>query len=204
MDSSYDEQIYKAMKFVNDSMQQKLAEEEPVEIDFTPGFVMIEDQKTDFAKRKILNEKIELYMPERFEQMKESVAKLKYPYENRPKYIYSNDEYSINLTFTPKEQSASQEELAEICSQFYSLMPRVSPSTQQIEKSEIIGDGIDIPCFEIMTTAMDSKIYNLFFFLTIDGKLVIGSFNCLESSMDDWMPVIKAMLKTIELDGESI
>ena len=42
-------------------------------------------------------------------------------------------------------------------------------------------------------------IYNMMFFLSVDNRIVVGSFNCPWQNMDVWKPVIEQMFETVEM-----
>ena len=47
-------------------------------------------------------------------------------------------------------------------------------------------NGKDVGVIELLTPAIDTKIYNLICFSVVDGKILILTFNCTEEEMDDW------------------
>src|ERR1044071_9441371 len=60
------------------------------------------------VSRQLLKGKVTMMVPEGFVEMGDSLMKLKYPYEQRPKLVYTNENGTINITFSHTSHKASQ------------------------------------------------------------------------------------------------
>jgi hypothetical protein len=58
-------------------------------------------------------------------------------------------------------------------------------------------DGKNVSYFDYISPALDTEIYNLMFFFSLDEKIVIGSCNCPRSYMNDWKPIFMQMIQTL-------
>ncbi|MFY7729462.1 MAG: hypothetical protein ACOVRN_08100 [Flavobacterium sp.] len=52
---------------------------------------------------------------------------------------------------------------------------------------------------ELVTPALDTDIYNLMFFTDLNGKLLICTFNCTKKDMEEWTPVAKEIMNSLEV-----
>jgi hypothetical protein len=138
-----------------------------------------------------------MYVPVYFEKIPEAIAKLKYPNENRPEYIYSNSDYSINITFKCFDVQVSNDELTEIRDSFKNTMQMMNKTSESLGEDTIEALNLTIPYFETKTAAFDCELYNLIFLIIVQQKLVAGTFNCMLGDKEDWEKVAKAMIKTI-------
>lgn len=64
-----------------------------------------------FKAVSFLSNKVELLIPDDFDVMSEDMMKTKYPSENRPQIVYTNESGSINVAFHYTESTASSSEL---------------------------------------------------------------------------------------------
>lgn len=73
------------------------------------------------------------------------------------------------------------------------MQGRVEQLDSRIERI----NGSDLAVFEFTSQAMDTKVYNLMFLTELDGKLLIGTFNCTEASKKDWQSRAKGILSFV-------
>lgn len=195
--SGEDKQIMDLMNTAYRRIAEMQEEENEAEIDVTVEYVEIDDEKVIFVEKELIPEGLKMYVPNYFEKMPEILAKIKYPYEARPEYIYSNPSHSMSLTFKLFDTEVNEEDLPNIRDSFKNTMLMIDKSNEDLGEDIIEMSDLKLPYFEIKTSAIDSDIYNLMFLTIVKGKLVMGSFNCPVSDKDDWQKPAKAMIKTI-------
>jgi len=164
------------------------------------GFIIIDDEKMPVKRRELLDKKMSVIMPEAFALMPQETAKLKYPSENRPAVIYTNEDTTVNLTFTHRDEEASNEDIPGVKDAIEPLVMRMFPASSVIDSDTIDASGKNISFYDYPTPALDIDIYNLTFMFSLEGRLVLGGFNCPVGSMDDWKPVFLQMLGSVEMN----
>ena len=84
-------------------------------------------------------------------------------------------------------------------------MIRMNPGIKpQSTGKEAISDK-NIAYVEFSNPALDGKLYNLMFFFELDGKTLMGSFNCITKSMRYWQKPALEMMRSIKvLDPKTI
>jgi hypothetical protein len=147
----------------------------------------------------ILSDSVTLLIPTSFNIMSEDMAKIKYPMENRPTLIYTNDTGSINIAFQYTQSQASSSDIQEITDALKANFEHLYPSAQWYTSEVKRINDKDIGVLELLTPAVDTEIFNLMWFTDLDGKLLIATFNCTESQMDDWKPIGEAILSSFTL-----
>jgi len=186
-----------------DFIYMKSMEAEPPpkhENNISDGFIIIDDKKITVKRRFLLDKKMSVIMPEAFTLMSKEVAKIKYPSENRPAVIYTNEDTTINFTFTHRDDKASNEEIPGVKDAIQPLVMRMFPSSSVIESETIEASGKNISYYDYITPALDMEIYNLTFMFSLEERLVLGGFNCPSDAMDDWKPVFLQMLESAEIN----
>lgn len=131
--------------------------------------------------------------------MSEDKAKAKYPYENRPSIIYTNESASVNIAFNYTQNQASNENLQAIMDAMKESFENLYPSAQWYTSEVKTINDKDIGVLELITPAIDTEVYNLMWFTDLDGKLLIATFNCTKEQIDEWKPVGEVILSSFEL-----
>ena len=140
----------------------------------------------DLEKKSILNNKVEILVPKGFEIMSEEMMKAKYPSERRPTLIFTDKEGTINLAFNHITSKASQEQLEMYKENFVSTFKILYPSAEWKSTGIKEINGRKVAYLELITTAVDTEVYNLLFFTDVDGRLLLCTFNCVKRSQAEW------------------
>lgn len=163
------------------------------------GYIIIDEEKISFERRTILDERVSVLMPESFVIMPLELAEKKYPAIQRPDEIYTNNDTSVNFCVSLKNDKATNEDIPRAKDMIQQAVMRMHSGSKVIS-SEIIGaKGIKIAYFDFCSAAIDTDIYNMMFFLSVDNRIVVGSFNSPWQNMDVWKPVIEQILETVEI-----
>jgi len=173
------------------------------DFDFFEDFVKYYDESaptTDkLDKVKILSDKVELLIPKSFVIMSESMAKIKYPSERRPKLIYTNKRASVNIAFNHTENVSMNSNLPKVVDELKTTFENLYPSAQWYRSGIENINGKDVAVLELLTPAIDTEIYNLIWLSNLDGKLLIISFNCTKEKMDDWKPIAEQIMYSCQV-----
>lgn len=160
--------------------------------------LMIMSFDTELKERKVLNGKITLLLPLGFTQMDKSVLLMKYPNTaNRPTEVYTNDKGSINIAFNHTENTISEQKL----SQVQAVIQQQLSSTNGVEilkTDKLKINGSEFVTIEFISNAIDTKIYNAMFITTLNGKLLLGTFNCTVNDLNKWKPISKKIISSIK------
>lgn len=153
-----------------------------------------------FDRRHVADETITMMVPKNFIQMDPNIAKLKYPSEQRPEIILTDETGTINLMFQYMEGEVNDSTIETFRNQIFGMMKRVNPSIKEKEIGSIDISGKKIAYVEFSNPVMDGKLYNLMFYLEVRGQPLMGSFNCRTKEIKYWRPVAFEMMQSIEVD----
>jgi hypothetical protein len=171
----------------------------PHENNILDGYIISNDEKVPFKRRLIYNSRVSVIMPESFVIMPKELAQMKYPSMQRPDEIYTNNETTINFTVSHKNDKASNEDIPYAKDAIQKAVMRIHAASRVIDSETIEASGLNIAYFDFATPALDMDIYNVLFFFSLDGRIMLGSFNCPQHDMDVWKPVVAQMLESVEL-----
>ncbi|WP_427108159.1 hypothetical protein [Lysinibacillus xylanilyticus] len=214
-----DEQIIALRNEMREQEQHELAQkeaalkeeqapppEEPIQeeqseleaIDLYKDFVNVDEQEVPVIDQHVLDGKISFRMPKIFSIMPAALASLKYPSERRPNIIYTDESSTINLAFNKTSHSLPDEGVAEFQENMIEVLEQAQPAAEWFDTDVIQIDDKTVGFIEVITPAIDGEIFNLMFFVSIDGKALIGTFNCMEEDTETWRPIARAMMETMQ------
>jgi len=150
-------------------------------------------------KRKILNNKVEVLLPKDFEIMSDEMMSLKYPSERRPTLVYTDKTAGINVAFNHTVNKASQAQIEAYKDNFVATFKNLYPSAKWIGSGVKVIKGRKVGYLELVTPAVDQKVYNLIFFTDLDGRLLLSTFNCVEKKQKDWHEAAQQIMHSLEL-----
>lgn len=167
--------------------------------DIQKGSVWTAGEELLFSEREILKKKLWMWLPNDFRMLGKEIAKEKYPGEIRPELIYTNNDSTINISFTYQQETVAAGADQELCSYMKQAMPYVYPDISILDLEPVhIGEKIATG-LAFVTPAIDGQIYNRMFFIVLEGKLLIGSCNCLEQDREDWDELFEQMIASIRV-----
>jgi hypothetical protein len=140
--------------------QMSIEDNPPHENNILDGYIFFNEEKIPFAKRLILNGRMSIIMPEVFIIMPKELAEIKYPSLNRPDEIYTNNETTINLSVSLKNDKASNEDIPVVKDKLEQAVMRIHAASRVIDSETMKVSGINIAYFDFVTPAIDMDIYN--------------------------------------------
>jgi len=132
----------------------------------------IKGQWFDFAEHLYANDKITMMTPTSFIPMSIETAKLKYPSEQRPETILTDNTGAINIMFNYMNDEPMDNKQSEaVRDTLMGIMCRMNPGIKPLERGmEVISDK-NIAFVEFSNPAIDGKLYNLMFFFELSGSI---------------------------------
>ncbi|MEO5984205.1 MAG: hypothetical protein ABIP80_01800 [Ferruginibacter sp.] len=147
---------------------------------------------------KILSQKGEVMLPSDFKQMDINTIILKYPNEGgRPNEVYTNTNSSVNIAFTHSIKKATASDIKKHADELIKILKQrgltiISQSQEKIK-------GKDFLMVEFNSKALNGTLYNKMFFTTLEGRLLIGSFNCTSAMEGQWKKKGYEIIQSIKL-----
>ncbi|MGP4081166.1 hypothetical protein ACTWQL_14755 [Pseudalkalibacillus sp. R45] len=184
---------------VKGNVQDAKNSESEMEGETEPVTFKVEGKEIILKMSTILSDQVEILLPESFDVMDEEQAKLKYPGERRPTLIYTNENATVNIAFNHTENKASNEQMEDVLKGMVDTFKNMYPSAEWLNKEVYEIHGKNVASMELITPAMDTEIYNLMFMMELDGKLLLGTVNSTKEQMEDWQPIAKEMMKSINI-----
>jgi hypothetical protein len=165
----------------------------------------LEEVKTELDKPKtlsyknlkILSGKFQIQIPKFLNPMDEEMFKLKYPFENFSKTIaYSDENETISLLVSPRDEEISPTGLLDyqkLVNDSFENNPQIDFISSEIKKI----NEHDFIIVEMITPAGGSRVYNKMFVTSLNGQLVIGTFNCTIDQRVELQPIADHIIDSL-------
>ena len=136
-----------------------------------------------------------LKIPETFNLMSQEAIDVKYPSENQPSLVYTNDDGSININIKITETVLKNNNIEEEIKKTEKLFRQIDDNIDvNLSKRESYNLGE----LKFMSKAIDTNIYNHMLLFSINDKMTVISFNCTEKDIDEWKNVGDFIIKSIK------
>lgn len=151
-------------------------------------------------RAQLLGGKLSVDLPRGFGLMSKAMLASKYPANNRPTLVYTNENGSVNFGFNHTQNKLPKNRLKDYLPAFVKQFGGIYPSIEWFDKKVKKIDNRDFIVLEFITPAVDSKIYNLMHITVLEGKMLMCTFNCLESQKAEWETKAKESLNSIVIN----
>jgi hypothetical protein len=131
--------------------------------------------------------------------MSEEMMKLKYPSERRPTFVLTNKSGSINVAFNHTKNKASQDNIEHHKKVFEKTFKNLYPSAKWIDAGVKKVNGRKVGFQELITPAIDTKIYNLMFYTDLEGRLLLCTFNCTVKDKKAWQKSAHEIMNSLTI-----
>lgn len=164
--------------------------------------VVIGDKSYIFEEMSFFDDGIRILIPNNFIDMNEAYRKIKYPNEDRPKYIKCNNEGSICFTFKIIDSPLDNDSVEELTKGMKDILKRVNPSMIFFDLKFFDVEDKKIGYFDFKSSVIDGFIYNVMYFFELNGKTVFGGFSCLYKEYEDWKLIVEEIIQKIKFASE--
>lgn len=192
------------MSFMDEKITQILneAEQSMVSRSITDGPVKIGNRYYEFTLQSFYEDKISLYLPADFEEMPKEIRSIKYPYEQRPEIIRSDESGAINFTLNRIDHELKDEMVAELAAGMKTMIQKSNPSHVFYESGVETVNEKTFGYFEFKNMVIDGALFNIMYFLEFEGKVLMGTFCCRYEDYPDWRDVAYQAIRSLTVHVE--
>jgi hypothetical protein len=164
--------------------------------------VKIDGVAHKFARREFAYG-FSMIVPEAFEEMPREIAKRMFPYEDRPEIILSDGGFRVCLAFnkTARSDASLEDRLAG----FRGYVKRICPTGVFFSDGIYrLPGGADIAHYDYRYPAADGDLYDLTFFTDFSDTELLGWFVCPLERKDKWEPLVREMIRTVQVEEKEL
>ena len=149
--------------------------------------IYIKEEVIEFEPRDIPELNINVTLPKSFVRMPDSIAKIKYPAETRPQFIFTSLDTTINFSFGVYSQDVPLNQVKQVAEQMKAMLKKVNPANIFYELQEELTAKRALCWFNYKSYAIDDQLYSIMYLLVAEkGKILHGTFSCRFSDMNEW------------------
>ena len=160
--------------------------------------------ETHFERRQIPELKVSIYMPENFFQLADDIKKLIYPAGNAPSHVFAGEDINFQMALSQTVHKVPDSGMKEFVDTSAQILQAIGPKVTIVEKivEEKIddnGDSFHIGMLAFVSKAVDMMVYNIQYFVSINGQLLLGTINFPSKFKKRMIPMAKEIIRSIEI-----
>lgn len=149
--------------------------------------IYIDGEMIEFEETLLYDGRLGIMLPKTFIEMPQQMKEIKYPSSDRPQIIKTNLLGSVNFTFSLLEINCGIQQVSDCTNQLKYILEKVMSQYTFSDEYDGSTKNGTYKAFEYYSNALDAKLYTLVFGASIDGKFLLGGFNCKASDKDWWL-----------------
>lgn len=134
----------------------------------------------------ILNGKVKILAPKELSAMTDEMWTVKYQKRTRPVMVLSDEPAEVNLIADLTPQPANESQIAAFKDFQIQQLKAKRPDLKLLSEGVKTINGKKVGYFKFVTQAVDQKVFNYYFFCIAEGKVLLFTFNCIESLQKEW------------------
>lgn len=163
-----------------------------------PNKVALAD-KVELHSVTLLNEALKVQIPREFKIMGSEMLNLKYPVTaKRPTIVYTDSIGEINIAFNHTKDNVNAADVPKVQGAILNQFKQ-APAITLISSDYRGVNGKDFFIIKFYSPAVDAQIYNLMFGTEVNGRLLMGTFNCTVNHLQKWQPIADKIVNSLEV-----
>ena len=159
------------------------------------GFSQIE-----LLKLSLLDNKVSVLAPKGFTQMTEEMLALKYPATaNKPQWVLTDEDGTVNLTYSFTSSAIDDNGIPAFTDKMLAVLKTNRKDIEFIDDGILLQEGKNIGYIKFISQARDQKVFNYMFYISLDNRLLLFSFNCIEKLRKKWEVKADEMAASLRL-----
>lgn len=151
----------------------------------------------DWNTFKSTNLNLELKYPSSLKIMDDEIFNLKYKLPKKPEICLADESSKISLIGGMRNETGTDKDLNNILESSKQLMLSKRSDLKILSSGIKTVNNKKIAFVKFHSEAIDQKIFNYIFFTTINGKILMCNFNCIEKIQKEWEPIADEIVNSI-------
>jgi hypothetical protein len=167
------------------------------------GQIEIHKIPVSFAERSLLDDRIAIWMPEDFRELTQEEINAVYLLGNKPDVVYGNAYLNLSLGFHYTDNEVPNEYMGDFVKIARMILEKSGPKvTVYSEKVRKTGYHT-VSSLELVSHTITDTIYNVMFYSSLNGKVLIGFLNFNYQYLDRYKKIAKEMLESFRFIEDS-
>lgn len=156
-------------------------------------------EEPKLVKKKFLDDKLSLLVPEKFEPMSKAMLEAKYPSANRPTLVLTNRAGTVNLAINHTKNAARPDQLEGLLEAMEVVMRKTHRDAKWHDSSIVEINGRRWFRLDLTTSAIDTRIRNVMLGTVYEGRVLLVGFNTTKPLEKRWLESGQKMLQSLKL-----
>jgi hypothetical protein len=150
-------------------------------------------------ERKVLGGKVSLLVPKAFKPMSAAMIKKKYPAGNPPTLVYTNAAANVNVALNHTDSRMPADELAAFHKAVEVKFKELHPSAEWFSSEVKKINGKEVFVMDFRHSAADTEVRNVMLGASLDGRLLIVTFNTTQALEKDWLAAGNKIIASVKI-----
>ena len=155
-----------------------------------------------FRDHSIIEDKAVMRMPEDFIPRTEEEIASVYFLGSRPQYVFSNGYLNFMAAFNWTNNVMPDASIFDFTKFAKQAIERIGPKDHFMNEEKITQEGSSLSILQFVAQTIDSVNYNVMFFSSLDGRLLIGSVTFDHKYAKRLLPLVLEMVKSFRIKQE--
>ena len=155
----------------------------------------------ELYREEMFGHKYSILLPVILADMDSSIIRAKYPNNNRPQIIKTDQDNDVTMTFSimPGQETEEQTDILLYMRSLRNDMKKIWKQNVFYDLGKVMAGGHTVGWMDFKAFCIDGSIYSLMFLFQAGEQMVLGNFHCSFVQYDIWKPVILKLLTTIQV-----
>lgn len=162
-------------------------------------FPIISLSQTKLDSISILDGKVKLLAPKELSPMPDDMWTTKYGQRPKPTMVLSDNDGEVNLIADMRQQRASEDQIGPFKDFQLQQLKSKRPDLELIIDGVKSVNGKKVGYFKFLTQAVDQKVFNYYFFIVVDDKVLLFTFNCTEKLRKKWESTADKIVESLQV-----
>lgn len=153
----------------------------------------------ELVEHTALGGRVTLLAPASFGLMREEMIQRKYPAQQRPTEVLSDERGSVNVAFGHSQAAVTPAQIPAIGAAMEARIRSTYPSARWNRSEVIERDGRSYICFDFWSPTADGEVRNLMVATSVDGRLLVVSFNATREQESEWGPIGERIMSSLRV-----
>jgi hypothetical protein len=136
-------------------------------------------------RTSLLENQIEMLIPTGFSQLSKEMIAIKYPTDT-PNWAITDKNAKVNLTYTYTQLFMDDNSIPGYSDELLTKIRTNLKNIEYIDDGILLQDGKNIGYIKFISQAKNEKIFNYFFYISLNNRLLLFNFTCTNKWRDKW------------------
>lgn len=155
-----------------------------------------------FRDHSIIEDKAVMRMPEDFTPRSEEEIASVYFLGSKPGYVFSNGYLNFMTAFNWTNNLMPDASIFDFTKFAKQAIERIGPKAHFMNEEKITQEGTSLAILQFVSQTIDSVNYNVMFFTSLEGRLLIGSVTFDQKYAKRLLPLVLEMVKSFRIKQE--